>query len=129
MEKTFFTRSPQPVTPRYHNNTVKQSVRPTTSFADQLELAVRDVPPMQISKHAKIRMEQRGITIPKETWEKIGVKVVEAKTKGIQDSLVVLKDAALIVSAKNQTVITAMDREEAHSQIFTNINGTILIDS
>ena len=47
---------------------------------------------------------------------------------GVTDSLVLTKEAALVVSAKNNTVITAMGRDEASSQIFTNINGTILID-
>ena len=37
---------------------------------------------------------------------------------GVNESLVLLKDAALIVSAKNNTVITAMDRNEA---AYTNI--------
>ena len=47
---------------------------------------------------------------------------------GIKESLVLLNNAALIVSAKNNTVITAMDREEAIDQIFTNINGTIIMN-
>jgi flagellar operon protein len=54
--------------------------------------------------------------------------VQEARKMGVNDSLVLLTDAALIISAKNNTVITAMGREEASSQIFTNINGTILMD-
>lgn len=40
-----------------------------------------------------------------------------------------LKKQRLIVSAKNNTVITAMDRKEAQTQIFTNINGTIILDN
>ncbi|TMU87783.1 flagellar protein [Bacillus sp. BHET2] len=129
MEKTFFHRSPQPITPNYHSKTAKHSARLSTSFAVQLDHAIQDDPTIQISKHAKIRMEQRGISISPQTWEEIGEKMKEAKSKGVKDSLVILKDAALIVSATNKTVITALDREEASSQIFTNINGTILIDS
>ncbi|PJH69376.1 flagellar protein, partial [Salmonella enterica subsp. enterica serovar Typhimurium] len=33
-----------------------------------------------------------------------------------------------IVNAKNNTVVTAMDKQEATSRIFTNINATILMD-
>ncbi|MDT9023928.1 MULTISPECIES: TIGR02530 family flagellar biosynthesis protein [Rossellomorea] len=128
MEKTFFHRLPQPIAPI---NKTKAISKPSSasSFAAQLDSAIQHVPHIQISKHAKVRMEQRGISISPQTWEKIGEKMNEAKTKGVGDSLVILKDAALIVSAKNKTVITALDRDEAHSQIFTNINGTILIDS
>lgn len=127
MEKTFFHRSPQPIVPNKRKSISKPSS--ASSFASQLDRAIQHVPHIQISKHAMVRMEQRGISISPHTWEKIGAKINEAKSKGVGDSLVILKDAALIVSAKNKTVITALDREEAHSQIFTNINGTILIDS
>ena len=83
---------------------------------------------LSISKHAKARLEQRNIDIKPETWSKVESKLGEARKKGVNDSLVLLDNAALIVSAKNNTVITAMGREEATSQIFTNINGTIVMD-
>ena len=38
-----------------------------------------------------------------------------------------MDQAAFIVSAKNATVITAMDRTEAKDQLFTNIDGTIVL--
>lgn len=83
---------------------------------------------LTISKHASLRMEQRGIKIEEPLWDKIASKVSEAKQKGVNDSLVLVNDAALIVSAKNQTVITAMNKQEASSQIFTNITGAIIVD-
>ncbi len=83
---------------------------------------------LKISKHAKQRMESRGIEITEAKWNIIQEKMLEAKQKGVHDSLVITEDAALVVSAKNATVITVLNREEAQSQIFTNINGTILID-
>jgi flagellar operon protein len=130
MEKAFFNRVPsQPLTTTFKPKAVESVSNPGTSFAAELNKAVNRSTEMQISKHAKARMEQRGILITPQEWEKIGEKVNEAKSKGVQESLVLLKGAALIVSARNQTVITAMDRQEANSQIFTNINGTILIDS
>ena len=73
-------------------------------------------------------MEQRKINTSSGTWKRIEAKVLEAKQKGINDSLVLLDQAAMIVSSKNNTVITVMDRKDASNQIFTNIDGTIILD-
>jgi flagellar operon protein len=83
---------------------------------------------LKISKHAEARLHERDIHINESQWEMIGQKINEAKQKGITDSLVVIKDAALLVSTTNNTVITALSREEANSRIFTNINGAILMN-
>jgi flagellar operon protein len=98
----------------------------TTSFKDLL--VQEQNRSLKISKHAKQRLTERNIHINTEQWMQIQKRVWEAKQKGINESLVLTNEAALIVSAKNNTVITAMNREEAKSQIFTNINGTILLD-
>jgi flagellar operon protein len=100
-----------------------------TNFAAELQSALKpNSEGLTISKHARQRLEQRGINFNEARWNQIGEKVKEAKTMGVKDSLVLVDDAALIVSAQNNTVITAMNRAEASAQIFTNINGTILID-
>ncbi|SDJ72346.1 TIGR02530 family flagellar biosynthesis protein [Sediminibacillus albus] len=83
---------------------------------------------LKVSKHAKQRLTERKIDIDTEQWQKISDKIGEAKQKGITDSLVLTNEAALLVSTKNNTVVTAMNRAEAASRIFTNINGTILMD-
>ncbi len=111
------------------NPSGKVSRTKQTHFTNELQSALTtNSNELIISKHAKQRLEQRGIAINEERWERIGEKVMEAKEMGVKESLVLLEDAALIVSANNRTVITAMDRKEASSQIFTNINGTILMD-
>ncbi|MBN9652852.1 flagellar protein [Halobacillus sp. GSS1] len=83
---------------------------------------------IKVSKHAMDRLQDRKIEISEQTWSKIGEKMTEAREKGVDQSLVVLKEAALVVSSKNRTVVTAMGREETQSQIFTNINGTIFVN-
>jgi flagellar operon protein len=98
------------------------------SFSAQLQAAAQSNSKLTVSKHAQERLMQRNIKITNENWQKIETKITEAKKLGITDSLVLLPNAALIVSAKNQTVITALDRKEAVSQIFTNINGTIILE-
>lgn len=128
MEKIPF--QPIPLKPAiYPKGPLPNIGKSETSFAQHLNEAKVFYPnKLVISKHASERLKQRGIHIEPQLWDKIGAKVAEAKNKGIVDSLVLTKNAALIVSAKNNTVITAMDRKEASSQIFTNINGAILVD-
>ncbi|MFC5712142.1 TIGR02530 family flagellar biosynthesis protein [Thalassorhabdus alkalitolerans] len=82
---------------------------------------------LKISKHADKRLAAREVTISPEQWKKIDEQIKSAKKKGVNESLVLTDKAALIVSAKNETVITAMNRQEANGQIFTNINGTIVL--
>nr|WP_078413270.1 TIGR02530 family flagellar biosynthesis protein [Priestia abyssalis] len=101
-----------------------------SSFKQQFELAKTQPreTELKISKHAKQRMDERDIQIEQSQWRQLAQKVVEARRMGVNDSLVLMENVALIVSAKNNTVVTAMNREETKSQIFTNINGTIVIE-
>ena len=96
------------------------------SFLEHLQLATQPEK-LKISKHASDRLQERGIQMTDSEWAHISQKVDEAKRKGIRESLVLTDQAALIVSAKNSTVITAMNRMEAKDQLFTNIDGTILL--
>ncbi|WP_280768977.1 TIGR02530 family flagellar biosynthesis protein [Salipaludibacillus daqingensis] len=98
------------------------------SFQNMLASKIDEQQKLKISKHAEQRLMDRGIEVSGDVWNEIHSKVKEAKQKGVQDSLVLTNDAAFVVSAKNDTVITAMDREEAASQLFTNINGAIIIN-
>ncbi|WP_078430715.1 TIGR02530 family flagellar biosynthesis protein [Alkalihalobacterium alkalinitrilicum] len=98
------------------------------NFHEILQTEINSNQGIKLSKHAEKRLQERGISIDQDKWSLIQDKLSEAKLKGINDSLVVLSNAALVVNAKSNTVITALGREEANSQIFTNINGTILID-
>ncbi|MET3318434.1 UNVERIFIED_ORG: flagellar operon protein [Peribacillus simplex] len=97
-------------------------------FQQHFQEAMSTNEKLTISKHAQIRMDQRKIVIEQQTWDKIADKANEAKKMGVTESLIIIDNAALVISTKNNKVITVVDREEASSQIFTNINGTILID-
>lgn len=121
---------PQPTTTiqSYRVKTGDKPVSIGNTFSKHLEKATSNYSTLTISKHAGNRMDQRKIEIEPHVWDVIKEKVNEAKQKGVNDSLVLLNNAALIVSAKNNTVVTVMDRQEAGEQIFTNIDGTIVLD-
>ncbi|MFD1336115.1 TIGR02530 family flagellar biosynthesis protein [Oceanobacillus iheyensis] len=120
MDHRIYQTPPLIVPPTKKSQSPKQS---TVSFKDVLQ----EQNQLKISKHATERMHERNISINDKQWELIQDKMQEAKDKGVTDSLVVLNDATLVVSTSNNTVVTAMDRHEFSSKIFTNINGTILI--
>ena len=54
-----------------------------------------------------------------------GVK--QASEKGITESLVLVDSLAFIVNVPNKTVVTALDQTETNSNIFTNIDGAVII--
>ncbi|MFF2752570.1 TIGR02530 family flagellar biosynthesis protein [Psychrobacillus sp. NPDC058041] len=110
----------QPLTP-------KQVASPKQSFLKHLHEATVKTE-LKVSKHANQRLAERNIHITDAEWQLVSEKVSEARSKGVNDSLVLMDQAALIVSAKNATVITAMDRKEAKDQLFTNIDGTIVLN-
>ncbi|UOE92834.1 TIGR02530 family flagellar biosynthesis protein [Alkalihalobacillus sp. LMS39] len=112
--------------PKLPGKHVTKHVQPS-KFASLLHSQLEQTEELKISKHAQKRMDERGIEIAEQRWTVIEGKLKEAREKGIHDSLVLMEEAALVVSVKNNTVITALDRAEASSQIFTNINGTIII--
>jgi len=97
---------------------------PAKSFKDMLAVEQN----LKVSKHAKERMSERRIHLNKKQWLSIAEKMNEAKSKGVNESLVLTNEAVLLVSAKTNTVVTAMNRDEASSRIFTNINGAIVIN-
>lgn len=132
MVKPLYISNQLPLT-RLHGSSQHQAgkpgVPPSKVFANHLtEELSKPGSDLKISKHAKARMSERKITISEEKWANISQKVDEARSMGIKDSLVLTDKAAMLVSAQNKTVITVMNRDEATKQIFSNINGTIVLD-
>ena len=79
---------------------------------------------LKFSKHASMRLENRKINLSKERLES-GVQ--KASEKGIRESLVIVDSLAFIVNVPNKTVVTAMDRTESDDNIYTNIDGAVII--
>lgn len=129
MKTTFRPFQTTPIVANKQLNTTQDNTKVSDGkFAQVLERAIYQTSKeLTISKHAKHRLEQRDIKIDSQLWKQIEAKVGEAKKMGVNDSLVLLENAALIVNAKNNVVVTAMGRDEATTQIFTNINGTIIL--
>jgi flagellar operon protein len=82
---------------------------------------------ISFSKHAAGRIAQREIPISVSGLERLSQGMGIAREKGIQDALILMDGSAFIVSAKNNTVITALNPQELKSKAFTNIDGTVIL--
>ncbi|GLX68486.1 TIGR02530 family flagellar biosynthesis protein [Paenibacillus glycanilyticus] len=94
----------------------------TGGFKDMLDAKV-----LKFSQHAEVRMKQRGIQLQPESLTKIMNAVDEAESKGAKDSLIVMKDIAMIVNVPSRTVVTAMDGKQMQSNVFTNIDSAVIL--
>jgi flagellar operon protein len=83
--------------------------------------------PLKFSTHAAQRMQERKIKLDEPTMAKVNEAVRKAEAKGLEDTLILTGDAALIVSVKNKTVITAMDKAQLTGNVFTNIDGAVIV--
>lgn len=82
---------------------------------------------LKFSKHAALRLESRNINLTPGQSQRLENGVAKASEKGIQDSLVLVDSLAFIVNVPNRTVVTAMDQTEADSNVFTNIDGAVIM--
>lgn len=89
--------------------------------------ATNGVDGLKFSNHAVERMRSRGISFQPEEMKSIENAVTKAAAKGAKDTLVLAGDNALIVSVKNNTVVTVMDRAAMKENVFTNIDSTVVI--
>lgn len=72
-------------------------------------------------------MQTRGIRYTPEDMTRLNEAVNKAAAKGSKDSLILMQDSALIVSVKNKTVVTVMDKTALKENVFTNIDSTIVL--
>ena len=81
--------------------------------------------PVQFSKHAALRLNDRNINLTGEQMERVEDAVQRADAKGIRDSLVLVDDLALVVNVKSKTVITAL--QNTQENVFSNIDGAVIV--
>ena len=83
--------------------------------------------PLKFSAHALHRIQDRSIAMSDELKGKLEKAVDTAAQKGSKESLILSDNAAFIVSVRNKTVITVLDRNQMNGNVFTNIDSTVVI--
>lgn len=81
---------------------------------------------VQFSGHAVQRLERRGIQVDPPTLQRLDDGVQRAAAKGARDAVVFVDGTAFVVSVRNSTVITAVDRDHMRDHVFTNIDSAVI---
>jgi flagellar operon protein len=82
---------------------------------------------LKFSKHASMRLSDRNIDLTEDVSRRLENGVEQASQKGVQESLVLVDSLAFIVNVPNRTVVTAMDQTETDNNVFTNIDGAVIM--
>lgn len=82
---------------------------------------------VKFSSHAEQRLRSRNIELGAQELQKLQDAVGKARQKGARESLILMDSVALVVSIKNNTVITVVDGEHIKDNVFTNIDSTVVV--
>jgi flagellar operon protein len=117
------------ITGAYLNNKVQKNVIESKDSDNSFQkiLQQKATEGLKFSKHAGERLEERNITLSNEQMKRLEEATVRADEKGIKESLMLMDNMAFIVNVKNSTVITAMDQTDNKDNIFTNIDGAVIV--
>jgi flagellar operon protein len=97
----------------------------TSSFKDILASKLNKESSFKISNHANERMKDMNLS--ELDFKKLNEGINTAEEKGSKNSLIMYKDIAFITSIENRTVITAVDKDRAKENIYTNIDSVLFL--
>ena len=104
-----------------------EALKTNEVVAPKTAIIKSEAPQLKFSNHAIERMQSRGISYSPQDMARLGEAVQKAAAKGSKDTLVLMENSALIVSVKNNTVVTVMDKNALKENVFTNIDSTIVM--
>ncbi|MCI1981601.1 MAG: flagellar operon protein [Oscillospiraceae bacterium] len=101
----------------------------SSAFAQALQTNLQKSGGTQLtfSKHAIQRMDSRKIEVSPALADRIGGAVQRADSKGVKEALILSGSTAFIVHVPSRTVVTTMDSREMKENIFTHIDGAVIL--
>jgi flagellar operon protein len=97
------------------------------SFADVLQEQVSRSAGVKFSAHALTRLEERNLQIGMPELARIKQGLQQLSEKGSRNSVILMDDTAFVVSVKNRTVVTAVDKAASVASVFTNIDSLAIV--
>ena len=104
--------------------------RPESGGFDELlrqKLEQEQARTVAFSKHAIARAEERGIEVTPTLLDRLTDTVEKAQAKGATNILALDRSLAFIINVPNSRVITTMRQDEMRENVFTNIDGAVIL--
>ena len=114
----------QPITST-QNQTDKNTVN-GASFNDVLS-RIKSNDSIKFSKHAMDRLNSRNISLTEDEIGRINDGVNKAQSKGVREALIMMDNKVFVASVQNKTIITAVAGEQLKDNVFTNIDGAVIV--
>ncbi len=73
------------------------------------------------------RLRERKIELSSSDIENLNNAVRKIRNKGGKEALIFYNDVAFITSIRNNTIITAVDKDNLKENVFTNIDSAMII--
>jgi flagellar operon protein len=107
------------------NNISKNTQKSDNSFQKVLDKKLQDKQGFTVSKHASERLKE--INFSENDMKNIEKGFNLAEEKGSKNTVMLYKDVAIIASVENKTVITAVEKNRAEENVFTNIDSVVIL--
>ena len=124
---TIVTGTPDPSKLLSHMQSQKEAPDGADSFQSILGDKLKEHSEIAFSKHAVKRASENNIELTIEKLQRLNQGVKMASEKNLDDTLILVGNTAFLVNVKNNTVITAVNSNDAKGNVFTNIDGTVII--
>lgn len=113
---------PQSISQTNSNKSAKSN-----SFSDVLNKEISKNSGFTVSKHAAERLSERNVKLNDEDMKRINEGINKAQDKDLKECVILYKDTAFVTSIKNRTVITVMTKNDSKGNVFTNIDGMVML--
>ena len=104
-----------------------ETTRAQKSFGDVLAETISKTSEVNFSKHAVKRAVEHNIDLSDDSISRLNEGVKIASEKNLEEPLILVGNTAFLVNIPNNTVITAVDSGSMKGNVFTNIDGTVII--
>lgn len=98
-----------------------------SSFQSVLAETIQKHSELHFSKHAVKRAIDHNIELSGDNLARLNEGVKMASEKNLEEPLIIVGKTAFLVNIPNNTVITAVDSSDTKGNVFTNIDGTVII--